>query len=577
MSAATDIGAFHEDSASELLRKIQTLVPLREREKLAEQCFHDLPQLEKELSDAGNTKSDIEALRSEVEARMDGKSGFVDDSVDWGPVVTFDKAEGRPFPVETLTAWVGDFVSQLAEATQTPVDMAAMFALGAIATAVGRRFEVQVQEGYHEPLNIFVTVAMPPGSRKSQVCAEIQRPILDFERAEGEAIASDRIEGLNHVQALKKRNEKVQSNAAKEADAEARGALLEESRALAIEIMETEMAVPVAPRLVTGDVTPEGLAALMHENGERMAIWSAEGGEVFEMMRGRYAGNGRANLELHLKAHAGDAVRVDRKGGQGPIAMDNPCLTMSLAVQPSVIQALSGASEFRDRGMLGRFLFSFPASTMGRRRAQSRPVERDTRKRFAENLRALLHCEGDRAAINLTPEAFKLWCEFYDRIEPQLTQDAALGSVTDWAGKLPGAVARIAGLLHCAECTGHIYPSTRAIDVETMRRAVTIGDYLIDHALVAFSIMSRNESDPAAQKVLRCIQRLGALEFRERGMFQKVKGGVMGNDMVMFSQALSNLEARGYVAKAVVPAPIRSGAGRPRSQKWAVNPDALDL
>jgi hypothetical protein len=41
--------------------------------------------------------------------------------------------------------------------------------------------------------------------------------------------------------------------------------------------------------------------------------------------------------------------------------------------------------------------------------------------------------------------------EFEAWVEPQLSEFGDLGRMTDWGGKLVGAVARITGLLHMAE------------------------------------------------------------------------------------------------------------------------------
>jgi hypothetical protein len=52
------------------------------------------------------------------------------------------------------------------------------------------------------------------------------------------------------------------------------------------------------------------LAAIV--DGGRMAIISAEGG-LFDILAGRYS-NGVPALDVWLKGHAGDPLRIDRKG-----------------------------------------------------------------------------------------------------------------------------------------------------------------------------------------------------------------------------------------------------------------------
>ncbi|WP_425466834.1 DUF3987 domain-containing protein [Peribacillus cavernae] len=88
-----------------------------------------------------------------------------------------------------------------------------------------------------------------------------------------------------------------------------------------------EQKIITLPRLITEDVTPEKLADLMAENNEKMALLSAEGGGIFNIMAGRYASDGKANLEIFLKGFSGDYCAVDRigRGANYPGGRITPC------------------------------------------------------------------------------------------------------------------------------------------------------------------------------------------------------------------------------------------------------------
>ena len=74
-------------------------------------------------------------------------------------------------------------VEAVAESTQTPPDLAGVVYLGVLAAAAGGHAEVEVQSGWREPVNMYATPAMPPGSRKSAVFREMTGPLLAAERA----------------------------------------------------------------------------------------------------------------------------------------------------------------------------------------------------------------------------------------------------------------------------------------------------------------------------------------------------------------------------------------------------------
>ena len=100
----------------------------------------------------------------------------------------------------------------------------------------------------------------------------------------------------------------------------------------------------------------------------------------------------------------------------------------------------------------------------------------------------------DPMKLQLDPGALEKHTRFREAHELRLHPDADLGHITDWGSKLAGAVARIAGLLHVAwnESEAHKY----RIGEDTMAAAITVGGYLTEHALAAFSYMG---ADPVAE------------------------------------------------------------------------------
>ena len=65
-------------------------------------------------------------------------------------------------------------------------------------------------------------------------------------------------------------------------------------------------------------------------------------------------------------------------------------------------------------------------------------------------LPAMIVEDGNPHPLDLGPEAAALFLSFEAELEPRLGEFGDLAPVADWAGKLAGAVARLAGLLHIA-------------------------------------------------------------------------------------------------------------------------------
>ena len=62
-------------------------------------------------------------------------------------------------------------------------------------------------------------------------------------------------------------------------------------------------------RFFADDCSSEALTSLLANNGGVFSVISTEGG-IFDIMAGRYSN--KANIDVWLKGHCGDAIRVDR-------------------------------------------------------------------------------------------------------------------------------------------------------------------------------------------------------------------------------------------------------------------------
>ena len=370
----------------------------------------------------------------------------------WAPPVPFGVAGSVPaFPVEVLPDWLGEYVAAVATATQTPPDLAGMLALAVLATVAAGAVEVEPRPGWREPLCLFVAVGMDAGTRKSSVFTALTRPVADFERQQAAAA----LPGITETAVLRRIADQAAATA-EAAAGKAPASQQEEARAEAIAraAEAANLVVPPVPRWLVDDATPEALAGLLATYG-RIALLSPEG-DVFDQMAGRYNQTAGPNLGVYLKGHAGDLLKVDRRG-RPPEYVERPCLTIGLAVQPEVLRGLASRPGFGGRGLLARFLYSLPESLVGRRQPGAPPVPQAVADRYTLELQALAASltmpAGDDgpALLTLDPQAGELLLAFERDLEPRLAADSGdLAHLAGWAAKLAGATCRLAALLHLA-------------------------------------------------------------------------------------------------------------------------------
>jgi hypothetical protein len=489
----------------------------------------------------------------------------------WEPPIPFHQFKLPPFPAETLPGWLRAFVEAEATATQTPMDLAGMLVLSVIAAICAKKVVVQVKAGYSEPVNIFTVTALPPGNRKTAVFAAVTKPLEEFEYSEAKRTAGE-IAQANTAHKIKEAALKRLQEQAATATGKKREEFTREAGAVAAELAEMVVAVPT--RCIVDDCTSEKLASILRDHGGRIALMSAEG-DVFDVMAGRYSSNSTSNFGVYLKGHAGDTLRVDRVG-RAPEFVPAPALTVGLAVQPDVIRGLAKKPGFRGRGLLARFLYALPPSMLGHRDTDPPPVPEPILIEYHQKLLALMNTafgEDDGGLpcphpLHLDVAARESFQRFEVWVEPRLSEFGELGRITDWGGKIAGAVARIAGLLHMADHVGIDAPWDVHIPAETVERAVRVARYLIPHAVAAFAEMGADEVVERAKSISRWIAHGNLESFTKRDVHQGARSTFKRAADV--DGPLAVLVERGFIRKREENA--SSGAGRHASPIYDVNP-----
>jgi uncharacterized protein DUF3987 len=485
------------------------------------------------------------------------------DESTWAPPISLSADREVPaFPVGSFPAWLREYVTALAEATQTPLDLAGVLVLAVLATVAAGRVRIDVRRGWSEPTNLFIAVALASGERKSTVFRAVVGPIRAHEREESERLAPQIRDAETRRKIAEKRREQAQTDAARS------GSKNPELETMAVQAAhELDAVVVPAPfRLLADDATPEATASLLADHGERIAILSPEGG-VFDIMAGRYSPNSAPNLDAYLKGHIGDELRVDRKGRRAEHVL-SPAPTLGLAVQPEVLRSLADRPGFRGRGLLARFLYSLPCGRVGTRTVAPPPVPMRLEDTYDTTLLTIARRIGPDDAINLrlSPDAMTEFQCLEWGVEPRLGESGDLGHIADWGGKLCGGTARIAALLHLAK---HAHDDMSVpIEVDTVRKAIALAKYFTAHALAAFDLMGRTPAVVEARRVWRWIESNQILSFSERDCFQAHKSYFKRMEHL---RATIIVLSEHYLIRGR-PDDATRGRGRPSSPVYDVNP-----
>lgn len=479
------------------------------------------------------------------------------------PIVRNQKKQLPSFPVDMLPVIIKTYIKEVSESIQVPDDMVASMVLIVMSLCMQGKFYINIKPDWTESLNLYVVVVGRPSERKSPTLKEVTRPIFQYVSEENKRrkpliaeyelkkkILSGKLRTIQ--EALSRKGSKPKYTLEDAIDCQKQLEDLEEVKAL---------------RLIVDDVTSEALVKAMKDNGERMGIISAEGG-IFGMMAGRY--NTNTNIDIFLKGYSGEyysSIRV----GRAETDLTHPYLTIGLMVQPQVIEDIMDNKDFRGKGLLARFLYTVPNTKVGERVYRTKEVSALARKKYEDLCKELLDIPDltgfTERVIRLSPEADKLAEEFYMWIEHQLTNE--LEEIEDWAGKLHGNTMRIAGVLHVIK---HKLNSVNVpVEEDTMRSAIEIGKYYLEHSKVAFDIMGLSDP-PEIQDAKYIISRLGQNDLNDKNDFIPKREAIRlcqkFKTVEEMEPGLRCLEEHGYIAI------IKESQGRGRpSEKICINPE----
>jgi hypothetical protein len=455
---------------------------------------------------------------------------------EWETPIPVDKPELPKFPVSALPPVLRDWVLAESHFTQTPPELASLLALAMCAGCVARRIEIDC--GWREPINLWCTVLLPPGNRKSAVFEAAKRPLKAIEKELIE-VAQPELSRARAEKAILEKALAKQVSAATGVD--------DEAAQVASEIQQKldDLRI-IGPRIFGNDVTDETLGKLLADQDGRLIVASAEGG-IFGVMGGRYSKSG-ANFDNFLSAHAGEEIIVDRMSRDAVV--DRACVTMALTIQPDVLASLREKKTFQGRGLLGRFLWAVPLSPLGGRIVRGvQQVPEEVEQGYEMLIRRLFGL-GESIGLNnprtleLHPDATEKFLDWQEEVERMLGADGQLESFTDWGGKLSGLTARLAAVIHLI---GAGVDLSKPVTLESIESAIAISKWAIPHARAAFGLLRADDGAMEdAERVLKWLKKKELSQTSKNDIRQQFRSK-FDNEPDRLMRAIELLVDRGWL------------------------------
>lgn len=454
---------------------------------------------------------------------------------------------GPPVAPSFNPLWLPPVLRSMAQAVtenlSVPFDLPAMLGLGVASSCACGRVRVHVRDGWEEAAQLYLLGILDSGEGKSPAFGKMCSVLFEQQAEENQRRAVQIARDAAAIATLEAEKNKAIKKGHKT-----------EAEDIAAQIAE----YPVTYRLrrfIQGNVTPETIPDIMLENGGATALLDDEG-ELFEVLAGRYQDT--PSLDPWLKGYTGTTPLESMRRGRC-VTVNKPAMASMILSQPDTLNALMDNRRMSAKGFIGRFLISVPAPVM--EYGKEPPIPPEVQKEYRSAVLRMYNLPSQ--IFSMTSEAFALFMAFRDEIRSKKWSEWEPLKRFEFIGKLPGTLARLAGVLH-------LWKDDRGdIGAATMREAEAILRYFIGHALHIVGGNKRELSEKA-QEVLSFMMKQGVPAMIEsEDVSQKLTKRKNFPTTEDVTYAIDELQRKGYTCRTFV-----NNGGRP--VRWVVlHPDLL--
>jgi hypothetical protein len=445
-------------------------------------------------------------------ADLRDRAGGEESTRAWPEIDTSLLDDGRgavpPFPIDLIPQPWRDWTADRARGAGAPVDYAVQALLAAVSGVCGAGVEVQITPEWSEPLVLWQALVGGASSGKS--------PVLE------------RVRGvLASIEARLRRSEGEREGG--------------------------------SARIVVGNPSIRAIAQAVAGNPRGVLLWRDHPSPWLAEL-----GRSADDCAHWRQAWSARGVTLEDRG-EPPLQLDRLAVSVLGTIEPDLLAQLESA----DRGLAGRFLYSWPDP------ATFCPFRERRKSNAEESVRMLLLIEEQTRqsagplVLSFETSALDRFERFLEGLHREPRHAESLEAA--WLAKGPGTVARLAAALELLGWSGG--PASRPpgpIGRDAVEAAVALWrDYFRPHATAAFNRAGPTDLERHARRVLRWLKagnrtEVSGEEVRCGGLGRTVNAG-------QTAEALDRLEAAGVVRR------VRSAAvrkGRP-AERWEVNPAAL--
>jgi hypothetical protein len=336
--------------------------------------------------------------------------------------------EFPPFPAHALAPIQRHMAEAVAEILSIPPELPYCCVLAATSAACGRALMTPSGPGRKLGANTYHLLAAPSGLGKSSIFQSCFEPLYRLQANRyRKFIEIDQPTLILEQTKLKRDFEIYKQSIGKKNFIPGQEDKMKQIIARLAEI-EFELH---PPQVICEDITSEALAVALASNREQIFSLSADADKVFRNVEGRYVAGKELDESLYVKGFSRDSLWQNRIS-RSNIYLESPCMTVCWMTQPLRLDRLFANREFREGGLLPRFLIVARSPDVGQIPDQIPPVNDKLQYAYHEMMTALLSNFWDapkEILIPWSPEVYeRLRCYYNSLVERMNGKDYDIAS-----------------------------------------------------------------------------------------------------------------------------------------------------
>ena len=410
----------------------------------------------------------------------------------------------EPFDPEVfLPEILGEYVSDIAERMQCPIDFPAVATIISMGTAIGRKIGIcpKAHDSWLVTPNLWGYIVGRPSLMKTPSIKEAINVLYSIEGSEKQAYESD-LKDFNKNTELLKIKQSVAKDRLKR-DFKAPEALTNEDDE---NILVEEVDEPKRKRFIVNDTTVEKLGEILSDNPNGVLLFRDELNGFFRSLDK----DGReADRAFYLEAWEGTGRFTYDRISRGTIDIESVCISIFGTIQPSVLQkVVQDSQKFKasDDGLLQRFqLAVYPDNLSGEWKNIDRPPNKKLKEQFQNIIKNLVELEP--ASINAETNEFvkypflrfngqaqEMFNEWRKELENKLCDFNGHPALESHLAKYRSLIPSLALIFHLADIRNH---RLKVVGEDSLGLALAFSEYLESHAKKIYSMGEENELDLA--------------------------------------------------------------------------------